>query len=178
MDLKLLGGAPALDFVNTRDPLVGDDRREYLDSPQALAEWGRHAGLLAPSARLRFDEDDLDRALEVRALLERLFTSPRPSDRRAFPRVYAEAVAGAELAESGGRFDLRARRGVDTILFPVLDSARELLTGPDRARVRRCESDDCGWFFVDRSRAGTRRWCRMDGCGARAKMRRYRARRR
>jgi len=60
----------------------------------------------------------------------------------------------------------------------VLESARELLLGGDSARIRRCASDDCGWFFVDRSRAGTRRWCRMDGCGARAKMRRYRARQR
>jgi len=178
MDLKLLGGALALDFVNTRDPLVGDEVREYLDSPAALGEWGKHVGLIPHGARPRFDEDDLTRALEVRALLERLFAAPRPADRRSFPRAYAEAVATAELAESGDGFELRAARGVDAILLPVLESARELLLGSDRVRVRQCASDDCRWFFVDRSRAGTRRWCRMDGCGARAKMRRYRARRR
>src|SRR5579884_3162841 len=116
MDLKLLGGALALDFVNTRDPLVGADIREYLDSPDALADWGKHVGLLPHAARLRLDDDDLARALEVRALLERLFTAPRASDRRAFPRAYAQALAAAELAESDGGFEVRVARGVDAIL--------------------------------------------------------------
>jgi predicted RNA-binding Zn ribbon-like protein len=177
MDLKLLGGALALDFVNTRDPLYGDDAREYLDTPKALADWGRHAGVLSGKSRLTLTNRDLDLAHDARGVLERLFTGPTGRDRRRFAEVYANAVAGAELVPADGRFRFEQERGVNAILLPVLESARELLTGPELKRVKQCGADDCGWLFVDRSRNATRRWCRMDGCGAREKMRRYRTRR-
>jgi predicted RNA-binding Zn ribbon-like protein len=177
MDLKLLGGALALDFVNTRDPLLAVDAREYLDSPRALLEWGKHVGLLPPQTRLRLSEADLAEAHATRHTLERLFTTPTRADGRSFALAYAQALGKAELAQAGASFRFEAASGVEAILLPVLESARELLTGPELARVRRCGAPDCGWLFVDRSRNGTRRWCRMDGCGAREKMRRYRARR-
>ncbi len=45
------------------------------------------------------------------------------------------------------------------------------------ARLKACEAEDCRWAYYDRSPAGRRRWCSMSVCGARAKMRTYRARR-
>lgn len=45
------------------------------------------------------------------------------------------------------------------------------------ARLKACEAQDCQWAYYDRSPAGRRRWCSMSVCGARAKMRTYRARR-
>jgi len=48
-----------------------------------------------------------------------------------------------------------------------------LRTGPlDRLKV--CAA--CPWLFLDTSRNRSRRWCSMSDCGARLKMRRYRAR--
>jgi predicted RNA-binding Zn ribbon-like protein len=176
MDLKLLGGALALDFVNTRDPLHGEDAREYLDSPGALAEWGRHVGVLPATARPTFSDADLARARDARAVLERLFTTPTRRDGRAFAHAYGGAVTRATLVREGAGYRFEASDGLDAILLPVLESARELLTGLELERVRQCAAPDCGWLFVDRSRNGTRRWCRMDGCGAREKMRRYRRR--
>src|ERR1041385_6811709 len=104
MDLKLLGGALALDFVNTRDPLLAADAREYLVSPPALVEWGKHVGVLSPRARLHLSDDDLARAHETRATLERLFTAPTRSDGRAFAVAYARALADAQLAPTGDGF--------------------------------------------------------------------------
>jgi predicted RNA-binding Zn ribbon-like protein len=43
------------------------------------------------------------------------------------------------------------------------------------ARLKRCPGRDCGWLFLDAS--GRRRWCSMDSCGSREKMRRLYARR-
>lgn len=43
------------------------------------------------------------------------------------------------------------------------------------ARLKACEAPDCHWAYYDRSPAGRGRWCDMRVCGARAKMRRYRA---
>ena len=59
------------------------------------------------------------------------------------------------------------------LLAPVLWSAGDLLAGPRLDRVRRCANPECGWLFLDDSRAGKRRWCSMTSCGNRAKARRH-----
>jgi predicted RNA-binding Zn ribbon-like protein len=180
-DLKLLGGAAALDFVNTVDPLVGDDGVDAVASPAALAAWGVHAGLTeVPPA---VTGADAERARAVRAVLTRIFVAvaaggrPAPADLADFAGAYAATLGRATLRPAAGRYIFAAPAGIDVILLPVLESARELLTSDRARRVRQCPADDCGWLFVDTSRNGTRRWCRMSGCGAKAKMRRYRARR-
>lgn len=53
----------------------------------------------------------------------------------------------------------------------------ELLSGPLAERIRECASDDCPLVFVDTSRPGARRWCAMERCGNRHKLRALRARR-
>jgi predicted RNA-binding Zn ribbon-like protein len=40
-------------------------------------------------------------------------------------------------------------------------------------RLRPCANDECRLFLLDRSRAGTARWCSMKGCGNRMKARRH-----
>jgi predicted RNA-binding Zn ribbon-like protein len=40
-------------------------------------------------------------------------------------------------------------------------------------RLRPCANDECRLFLIDRSRAGTARWCSMSGCGNRMKARRH-----
>ncbi|HCA85446.1 MAG TPA: hypothetical protein DEQ61_08115, partial [Streptomyces sp.] len=43
-------------------------------------------------------------------------------------------------------------------------------------RLKACEADNCRWAYYDRSPAGRSRWCTMQVCGSRAKMRAYRRR--
>lgn len=52
------------------------------------------------------------------------------------------------------------------------------LAAGDTARFRVCANDGCRWVFEDTSRGGRRRWCDMTSCGNRAKVRRFRAKRR
>jgi CGNR zinc finger protein len=40
-------------------------------------------------------------------------------------------------------------------------------------RLRPCANEECRLFLIDRSRAGTARWCSMSGCGNRMKARRH-----
>ncbi|MDT5337115.1 MAG: hypothetical protein QOD90_2620 [Mycobacterium sp.] len=40
-------------------------------------------------------------------------------------------------------------------------------------RLRPCANDECRLFLIDRSRAGTARWCSMEVCGNRMKARRH-----
>jgi len=43
-------------------------------------------------------------------------------------------------------------------------------------RLKACASEECRWVFYDNSRSRNRTWCDMNICGARHKMRQYRAR--
>ncbi|NUR93303.1 MAG: CGNR zinc finger domain-containing protein, partial [Nonomuraea sp.] len=67
--------------------------------------------------------------------------------------------------------------GASQALSTLAREMIELLTGPLRERFRECASDDCPLVFVDSSRPGARRWCAMERCGNRHKLRALRARR-
>ncbi len=62
---------------------------------------------------------------------------------------------------------------LDSVLWPVVWSAAELLTSEAVKRVGQCADEKCGWIFWDSSRNKTRRWCDMKDCGNRAKFRRH-----
>jgi predicted RNA-binding Zn ribbon-like protein len=125
---------------------------------------------------------DVERARAIRRVLTRIFVAvaagerPASADLAAFAADYAATLGTAVVTPIDDHYGFAPPAGLDAILLPVLESARTLLTTDQVHRVRQCPADDCGWLFVDASRNGTRRWCRMDGCGAKAKMRRYRAR--
>src|SRR4051812_3828911 len=197
-DLRLLGGALCLDFVNSIENRAGHPPEDFLTSYPDLVRWGRHAGLISDTtatrliARAAADEpaalEALRQALVVRAALHRLFLAiatrrePDPADLEQLQRVYANALSGATLVLEGERFawDWRpdAQR-LDHLLWPVARSAIELLTTGDSRRIKVCENPyGCGWLFYDGSKNGSRRWCSMEGCGSQVKMRRQYAKRR
>jgi len=90
--------------------------------------------------------------------------------------VAAMAVPVPVIAEDGRRTWQRpVRAGQLTAL--VARDAVAALTPPERARVRMCAADDCALIYLDTSRPGNRRWCSMDRCGNRAKVRGHRSRR-
>jgi predicted RNA-binding Zn ribbon-like protein len=60
----------------------------------------------------------------------------------------------------------------ESLLWPVLWAAAELVASDDVDRLRVCGGNDCGWVYVDRSRNGLRRWCEMSVCGTAEKNRR------
>src|SRR5436309_16057589 len=103
----LHGGAPALDFVDTVDPRLGPDARDFLTSPQALSAWSEYAGL---AGAVELDEDGLLRALELRETLYRIFLAiaerrePAPSDLLRFHAEYAATIARAELVRRTDRY--------------------------------------------------------------------------
>jgi hypothetical protein len=83
------------------------------------------------------------------------------------------AYAAVELLSGGG-----PNRGATAL---GRGAASDAPSRSDRVgRLRACPPalGGCGWLFLDHSRNGTRRWCAMDDCGARAKARRLTARRR
>src|SRR5215469_10835691 len=64
----------------------------------------------------------------------------------------------------------------EAVVATIARAAVILLGGPDAARIRQCGDPPCTRLFVDTSRARSRRWCDMAGCGNRAKVAGFRAR--
>ena len=169
-DFRWFGGRPALDFVATlgkRDTAVV----ERIPTPADLARWFHEADLGAVTV----STEDLRDAVELREALYGLFTNTG-ADLATVNRWAERPVPGGriERGESGLR-RVRPRMTAADLLSLLARDAVDLLTGPDAERVRMCAGDDCTLLFVDESRAGNRRWCSMEACGARSKMARYRA---
>lgn len=188
-DFGFVANHPALDFCNTvgawRD---GRPERDQLLEWEHVIAWARGAGLLgaAEAAALRRPGHPsrlLGRARALRAALYHAVTAgldgrrPGAAELAAIEREVAGAMAARRLEPARGGY---AWRWADPAspqrpLLEVARAAADLLAAP-LARVHRCGGEDCGWLFLDTSRAGRRRWCSMSTCGNTAKVRRFRRR--
>jgi len=180
---KFVGGRLCLDFVNTVGGRTarGAVIRDKLATLDDLLAWGRAAGMRTPVGGARRPASLLSRAIRFREALYRILVRARPAaaDVAILRREVAEARAHQRLASRGRQFSwvLADSRSPECILWTVALSAAELLTSEDRARLRQCGGHECGWLFLDTSRNGRRRWCDMQDCGNRAKVRRFREKR-
>ena len=124
------------------------------------------------------------RALELREALYRIWSAvvqkkePPSADIELLNETLSHSLGNQRLKKEQGRWALgwSDEMPLDFVLWPVAKSAADLLVSEDASRVRICEmtqSDECDWLFVDRSKNRAKRWCSMEGCGNRAKARRY-----
>ncbi len=177
--IKLQGGALSLDFANSADWTEdGDPIEDALVEPDSLERWGRRVGIEAPAGAV-----ELAAARELRPALRAVLIAaahgeePDPAARVLLLRTYADAAAAARLTPRDGAYvldwpDDDPRR----VRFAVTADAIALLADADRLqRVHVCPGRNCGWLFLNRS--GRQRWCSMQTCGSRAKMRAMYARR-
>ena len=122
------------------------------------------------------------RAIALREVIYRIFANlarmrpPKADDLTALHIAGLEALAHSHLfkTSTGFRLDWKNEYPLDRLMWPIVDSANNLLISEEVQQVKQCNG--CDWLFVDRSRNHLRRWCSMKVCGNRAKMRR-RARR-
>jgi predicted RNA-binding Zn ribbon-like protein len=168
---KLRGGVVCLDFVNTVGSRLTDRPSEYLRSYEDLLDWGR--------------------ALALREVIHRMISraiageSQDESDLSALNRELSIALSHLRVTPADGAYgwvwDRSGDDGgmrLDSPLWPVAQSAAELLTSPKLGRVKLCAGEGCGWVFLDESRNGSRRWCDSRDCGNRERVRRHLARKR
>jgi predicted RNA-binding Zn ribbon-like protein len=168
-----------LEFVNTRYWRGQATPTETLNSAEDLSAWttANVSKEARPLARREFD-----RAIEARETIWRVFDAtargkpPAAPDLEALNGLLAAAPARTTLRRERSGFswdvDMRGSTALGQ-LAPVLWSAGDLLTGNKLDKVKRCANPECGWLFLDDSRAGKRRWCSMSACGNRAKARRH-----
>lgn len=192
VELELYGGRLCLDFANTVEPRRGDECHDHLSSYPDLVRWSAYVGAMEEYTvlRLRRKADGhpeeaevvLREAIGLREVIYRTFHAlaqaevPDLNGLRALSSVYAEVMGCSRIVPANdGGFDLgwQDDDALERPLWPVARSAVELLTGADPARIKACPPDEgCGWLFYDDSKNNSRRWCSMQVCGSRAKMRR------
>jgi predicted RNA-binding Zn ribbon-like protein len=178
--IKLQGGALSLDFANSADWTEdGEPIEDALVEPDSLERWGRRL-LDAP---VRAGEAELAAARELRPALRAVLIAaaqgemPEPAASGLVMRTYAEAAAAAHLTARDGAYVLDwPDDDPRKVRFAVTADAISLLADADRlARIHVCPGRNCGWLFLNKS--GRQRWCSMQTCGSRAKMRAMYARR-
>jgi len=188
--LRIVGGDPALDFVNTED---GDPPSECLRNYADLVAWGVRADLLSADEGERLADEAHRRpegaeavyrdAIGLRGALYRVFRAvAEGGDATVLDletvRVYErEALARGRLVRRGERFAWTwdDERDLAVMLWQVAHAATGLLTSGALDRLKLCAG--CYWVFLDASRNRSRRWCTMEVCGRDEKMRRYVAKR-
>ncbi len=191
---ELDAGRLCLDFANTLGVFSGD----HLHVPDHLLAFAQQAGLVSDADLPRLLADLRDQPEAARALFTRARTvrhaifnvfsavvARRPAEAADLATLNDELAAtlGQQrlVAEPDGSYDWGWRPGrlePADVLRPIVRSAADLLTSPDRVGVRQCAASDCAWLFLDTSRNRSRQWCSMQTCGNRAKARRYYERRR
>lgn len=174
-------GAACLDFAHTG----GEGQYavfETLNEPADLGEWLAQP----PLAALMTVPVTAAELTAAKALRQAIWDAAHArAARRSLPteavttlnRAAAVAPLVPELAPGGtiARWapPVRATQALSTLAGEMI----ELLSGPLAERIRECASDNCPLVFVDKSRPAARRWCAMERCGNRHKLRALRARR-
>jgi predicted RNA-binding Zn ribbon-like protein len=145
--------AVLLDLLNTT-PVIDGQMVDRLD-----ARWVRqhHADDLDA---IRTARDDLQRVVRMEV------------DASVLRRYLADVRQVPDIGADGLDWSLEADWPAHLVL------AWGELQRDMPGRLRPCANDDCRLFLIDRSRAGTARWCSMGVCGNRMKARRHYSRNR
>lgn len=189
--LEFVGGIMCLDFANTvnsRHELEHD----YLASYSDLVNWAGKATILSPKqvknlnqrAQLEAEKANVavEKARDVRETIYRAFSAiasrsnPKEEDLGVLTRLYEEAIGNGRLVKVDDHFEFEWEpdKTFDALLWCIVSSAEKLLSVKEISQVKECPG--CGWLFLDISKNQSRRWCSMNTCGARDKMRRYHGR--
>ncbi|MDX3641111.1 CGNR zinc finger domain-containing protein [Streptomyces sp. MB09-02B] len=151
-------------LVNTLDLETGADA---LETPEA------RAGLCLAA------DEDLTAVRELRESLRATLLAHAGHAPHGPVTPLGTLLAAAPLvvvvSTEDGSASLRPAADPAPLLSRVAAAVAEALTAGTWQRLKACEASDCHWAYYDRSPAGRGRWCSMQVCGARAKMRRYRA---
>jgi len=174
-----VGGSLAFDFVNT-ELIDGDRRTDTLARPSDLHAWAHAVGHELGGAT----EEDLAAARGLRGAVRALFeahldgTPPPPDQVERVDQALLRPGPVGGLRRTAEGYAVRARPLETGALLRLIaeDAAQALITELDR--FGRCANDHCILLFIDRSRRGNRRWCSMQICGNRAKVRAHRDRHR
>jgi predicted RNA-binding Zn ribbon-like protein len=166
------------DFMNTRNYLQGGDLLGGVEeadrrlAERGLLEMGESVGETG-----RRDLVDFREALRVLLLAHNAAAEPG-SGVESLNQSAGSAALGV-LFGADGRPTLGPVAGggpADCVVARLLAEVFRAEAEGRWGRLKACRNPACRWVFYDASKNGLGRWCNMQICGARHKMRRYRER--
>ena len=189
------GRAPAPGSLGLVQALVNtlsvEFERDLLGTRETAAAWLTAAGLLpadpapaepAPAAEPALSAAEHAALLELREAIRAVLAAhtSQAADPAAADRL-TRALASCRLAvtarpDGGMSLASADHDPFSRALGAVAVAIAEAAVAGTWTRLKSCPGRLCGWAFYDRSAAARSRWCSMQLCGARAKMRTYRAR--
>ncbi|WP_456291779.1 CGNR zinc finger domain-containing protein [Pseudomonas sp. AK106] len=196
--IRLVGGAAVLDYLNTCDGRrPGTGLREVVDklgNLEDIVHWFHHAGLIDDQEHQHFVallQDSswhtmtaFGQLIDFREALYRLLLpmalghGPGTSSLDALNQALVDTAGQRLLVLTPAGVIWRWRVGDDLgsmtagFIGRLAVQAAALLTTSDLTRLKACATPDCDWLFLDTSKNGRRRWCQMNICGAREKIKR------
>lgn len=186
-----VGRELCLDFCNTRSFRNGPDPGEWLGSYRDLLAWCWLTHCLAGAqiehlvretdAHPRKASAAYEEAIVLRESLYKLFSALADgrevddADLGVLNGVLDHAYDRAAVTASSNGFTLiyQPQPVLVQPSWAVARSAAELLTSERLDFLKECPGKGCGWLFIDTSRNRSRRWCMMEVCGNRARVRAY-----
>lgn len=194
-DMRLSGGHPALEFINTVDSRRGrwgpDLLRSFDDLIILAGRIGvidaQHAGGLSQLTKEQPQEAEsaFEAAIRLREATYKIFLA-EDTDKAYPPEPFAIVHEIARRAraqqvilqtESGLRWQ-QPVTGLADLIDLFATQAADLLTERSHRRpIRECKGDNCGWLFLDSSKSGRRLWCSEASCGTHARVKRFRNKR-
>jgi predicted RNA-binding Zn ribbon-like protein len=164
-------------LVNTLNAETGQD---LLGTVPEAAAWLGAARLLPPGSVLTGPQQAA--LLELREATRQVLSghTRRRDDPAAASRL-TMALAPCRLTlavdpAGGVRLVSADHDPFSRVIGGIAAAIAEAATAGTWARLKCCPGQRCGWAFYDRSASSRSRWCSMQICGARAKMRAYRDR--
>lgn len=194
--LKLVGGQPCLEFVNTVDRDGDQYSQDWLRDAVDLIGWAQYVDLISADqakALLRQVKQQpehavtfFEQAIQLRETLYRIFStvaakrSQQAEDLQFLNTLLSEAQRHLHFVAIASTFtwEWTETHQLEFIFWQLVRSTVDVLTSPECDRLRECAGVGCGWVFLDFSRNRSRRWCDMEDCGNRAKANRHYARKR
>lgn len=189
IELKILEENTSINFVNTLDWRGRETQEEYINTYTDLVDWAslteiinqEESEILKEKAKIDpvKASESLKRAIKLREAayrtLVQIFFEEKP-DTEDMELLNIEMQSMFDYL----KLDLYERQltlnndiDLSYILRLVVKDLVELMTSEELKRVKRCQSEECGWLFIDSSKNMSRKWCQMKGCGNRAKARRH-----
>jgi predicted RNA-binding Zn ribbon-like protein len=171
MDRPLIGEPLPLDLLNTL--WVEDGRTvDALADPAGVAAWLDERDLRSPCSA-----EQLGPVLREgrEAIRQALLAPDQPAAHDALNALLARGHLRDRIGADGPESVVQVDEERWRIAWLAAHDLVALLRHRPQ-RIRRCAEENCILWFLDASRNGTRRWCTMDGCGNRSKVRRHRAR--
>jgi len=165
-------------LVNTLNAETG---RDLLGTAAEAARWLTAARLMPVGSRLTGAEHGA--LVKLREAIRQVLSghTERRRDPEAASRL-TTALAACRLTLAvdpvgGARLVSADHDPFSRVIGGVAVAIAEAATTGTWARLKCCPGKRCGWAFYDRSASSRSRWCSMQVCGAREKMRAYRGRR-